>query len=230
MLLIFFRTAVIFLVLFAIMRIMGKRQIGELQPYEFVVALLIADLACIPMADNTIPLSYGIAAILTIFVMHQLLNILAKKSGLFGRIISSKPSIVINREGIDFEEIKKLNIGVNELQENLRIAGISNFDEVEYALIETNGKFSILKKPDTEPLPERTPLSVCFIEGGKLKSWEAHSMANEKDVVLAALKDAGISDIKDVLVATLDNNGKLYYQVKGESYKTTTLTLKEDVW
>jgi uncharacterized membrane protein YcaP (DUF421 family) len=216
---------IIFAIMFAVIRLMGKRQIGEMQPYEFVITLLIAELASIPMSDLSIPLLYGIVAVLAIFVFHQLFTVLEKKSALIGRIISSKPSIIIDSNGINFKEMQKLNITVNELQENLRNAGYSNFDEIEYALIETNGKFSILKKQPAEgqPKPQKTPLPVCVIEEGKFKDWEINKIGVDKQFFVDALKEDGISGIKDVLVATIDNNGKFYYQVKNRGYKVLQL-------
>ena len=107
MLIVFVRTAIIFATLLIIMRLMGKRQIGEMQPFEFIITLIIADLACIPMSDVSIPLLYGIVAILALFILHQLLAILQKNSVIFRRIISGKPSIVINKKGIVFTELKR---------------------------------------------------------------------------------------------------------------------------
>lgn len=221
MLLIFIRTAIIFFIMFLVIRLMGKRQIGEMQPFEFVITLLIAELACIPMADVSIPIGYGIIAILTMFILHQFLTIVEKKSMIIGKAISSKPSIIINSDGINFKELKRLNIGVNELQENVRNAGYSNFDEIEYALIETNGRFSILEKQKSKDSPEqmKTPLPVCIIEEGKFKEWELKKIKIEKDFFDKLLKDNGIDNIKDVDVATFDNNGKFYFQTKNSSYK-----------
>lgn len=221
MLLIFVRTILIFAVTFLIIRLMGKRQIGEMQPFEFVITLLIAELASIPMADLSIPLGYGIIAVLTIFIMHQTLTVIEKKSSFLGKVISSKPSIIIDSEGINFKEMKKLNISINELQENLRNAGYSNFDEIEYALLETNGKFSILKKQqsDSESKPPKTPLPVCIIEEGKFKEWELQRIKTSKAFFEKLLAKQGVKSLKDVEVATIDNNGKFYFQSKNNPYK-----------
>ncbi len=225
MLLIFIRTMIIFVIMFLIIRLMGKRQIGEMQPFEFVITLLIAELACIPMADLTIPIGYGIIAILTMFIMHQLLTIMEKKSVTLGKVISSKPSVIIDSNGINFKEMKKLNIGVNELQENLRNSGYSNFDEIEYALLETNGKFSILEKQkqDGEQKPAKTPLPVCIIEEGKFKEWELKRIKTEKEFFERVLKEQGVNNVKNIDVATIDNNGKFYYQKKNSGYKVLNL-------
>ena len=99
---------------------MGKRQIGEMQPFEFIVTLIIADLACIPMADVSIPLIYGIVAILALFILHQLLSLLEQCGNIPKRIISGKPSLVINADGVDMKELKRNNLGVDDLIESMR--------------------------------------------------------------------------------------------------------------
>ena len=220
MLLIFIRTTIIFVIMFFIIRLMGKRQIGEMQPFEFVITLLIAELACIPMADLSIPIGFGIIAILTLFIMHQVFTIGEKTSVIFGRLISSKPSIIIDSEGINFKELKRLHIGINELQENLRIAGYSNFDEIEYGLLETNGKFSFLKKQpsEDEKQPPKTPLPVCVVEEGKYKEWEIDKLGLEKQFFENLFRENGAKSVKDIDVATIDNNGKVYLQKKNSKY------------
>lgn len=245
MLLIFIRTLITFLIMFTIMRLMGKRQIGEMQPFEFVITLLIADLACIPMADVSIPMTYGITAILTLFIVHQLFALLGNKSIVLNRLLSSRPSILIDGNGIDFDVLKKLNIGIDELQENLRNKGYSNFDEVEYVIVETNGKFSILEKcgssGNTAQSSQigsgskknstcRTPLPVCIIENGKFVPWEIDRLKIDKEFIKKALTNDGATDISSIMVATLDNNGKMYYQRKGKRYRTIETGYKEASW
>ena len=110
MVIIFIRSLTTFIVLLIVMRLMGKRQIGEMQPFELVITLLIAELACIPMADISVPLVYGIAAILAVFILHQLLSVIEQTSQTAKRIISGKPSLVLNKNGVDFTELKRNNM------------------------------------------------------------------------------------------------------------------------
>ena len=117
MLIIFIRSALIFIILLVVMRLMGKRQIGEMQPFELVITLLIAELACIPMSDISVPLIYGISAILAVFIIHQILSLLDRSGRLPKRIISGKPSIVLNKNGVDFDELRKNNMDVEDLIE-----------------------------------------------------------------------------------------------------------------
>lgn len=105
------------------MRLMGKRQIGEMQPFELVITLLIAELACIPMSDTSIPLLYGIISILTIYFLHQIVCLLDLGFKSMKAVLSGSPSIVLNKQGIDDTQLKKNNLDVSDLIESLRGAG-----------------------------------------------------------------------------------------------------------
>ena len=131
MVLVTIRTAIIFIVLLIIMRLMGKRQIGEMQPFELVITLLIAELACIPMADVSIPLLYGIISVLTIFVLHEIMTLLDLKIKPLKSFISGKPSVVVNKNGIDDYQLKRNNLDVSDLIESLRTAGYFSLDAVD---------------------------------------------------------------------------------------------------
>ena len=114
MLIIFIRAIILFVVLLFVFRLMGKRQIGEMEPFELVITLVISELACIPMADRSIPITFGVVAILTMFVIHQVLLLCSKNNTLQG-VISGKPVMVINPDGIDMNALNKLNMHVNDL-------------------------------------------------------------------------------------------------------------------
>ncbi|MBE5753953.1 MAG: DUF421 domain-containing protein [Clostridiales bacterium] len=222
----FLRTAVIFLTLVIVMRLMGKRQIGEMQPFEFIVTLIIADLACIPMADVSIPLIYGISAILTLFILHQLFSLLEQSGSLVKRIISGKPSVVINKDGVDMLELKKNNLGIDDLIESMRSAGYFSLDDVSYAIFESNGKLSTLENPSRESQQKSVPLLI--INDGKI---------NSKNVSLIKSDDALVKDfiqkngcvLKKTEVLTVDGNGRAYLKVKNQSYKILNFELSKGV-
>ena len=165
MFIIFLRAIVTFIALFIIMRLMGKRQIGEMQPFEFVITLVISELACIPMADISIPLLYGIVAVVALFILHQVVSILEQKGVFFKKLISGKPSIVINKDGIDFFELKKNNLDVEDLIESMRSYGYYSLDDLEYGIFEANGKFNGIEKENYEKKPPTLPL--ILISSGK---------------------------------------------------------------
>lgn len=218
--LIFIRTAVIFFTLLAIMRLMGKSQIGEMQPFEFVITLLIAELACIPMADSSIPLMYGIVSIVTIFILHQIVWLFDLWFKPMKNIICGKPCIVITREGIDGYQLRKNNLDVSDLIESMRSAGYFNLDDVYYGLYEANGSFSALaKEQKTESLP------VTIIDNGKADQTNLKIAGIENDELKDFLKGKGVK-LKQVLVMTVDGNGRVYFQKKGKPYEIINIKVR----
>ena len=212
------RTAIIFIVLLIIMRLMGKRQIGEMQPFELVITLLIAELACIPMADSSIPLLYGIISVVTIYVLHELMTLMDLKFKPTKSLISGKPSVVINKHGIDDYQLKRNNLDVSDLIESLRSAGYFSLDCIDYALYEANGTFSALPKEDYESMQPSLP--IVMIDNGKYDKKNLEITGLEQSFFDAILKENNVKKAKDVLVLTADGTGKLYLQVKGEKFRT----------
>lgn len=214
MALIFIRTTIIFFTLLLIMRLMGKSQIGEMQPFEFVISLLIAELACIPMADTTIPLLYGIIAIVTIFIMHEIVWLLNLWFKPMKEIISGKPSVVINKDGIDEYQLKKNNLDVSDLIENMRTAGYFNLDDVYYGLYEANGSFSALEKPEKAGYS----LPLVLIDRGKPDKQNLARCGFDKDVLGKFLKEQNAKE-SEVVAMTVNGDGRVYFQKRGEKYK-----------
>lgn len=221
MALVFLRTAIIFAVLLAVMRLMGKSQIGEMQPFEFVITLLIAELACIPMADSSIPLLYGVVAIVAIFILHQAVWLLDFWFKPMKTLFCGKPSVVINRDGVDSFQLRKNNLDVCDLIESMRGAGYFNLDDVYYGLYEANGSFSALPKEElTHSLP------IVLIDGGK---------RDENNIKLAGIEKADFDQflkeqkatVKNTLVMTADGNGRVYFQQKGKPYKILKIKVRE---
>ena len=226
--LIFIRTIIIFVATLLVMRLMGKRQIGEMQPYELVITLIIADLACIPMADNSIPLLYGLVAILTIYFLHQVICLLDLNFSKAKSVVSGIPSIVLNKNGIDDAELKKNNLDVADLIESLRVEGYFALDAVQYALYEAEGTFSALPKPDYESM--QTSLPLILIDEGKFDEKNIQRTQQNKTYYLDVLKKLGCKNVNKVLVMTVDGNGKVYFQQKGEKYKTLSLGWTKTLW
>ncbi|MCD8309354.1 MAG: DUF421 domain-containing protein [Clostridia bacterium] len=221
MALIFIRTAIIFITLLFVMRLMGKSQIGEMQPFEFVITLLIAELACIPMADTTIPLLYGIVAIVAIFILHQIVMLLDMKCSPVKAVICGRPSLVITKDGLDEYQLKKNNLDVSDLIESMRAAGYFNLDDVYYGLYEANGSFSALPKENVT-----TSLAVTLIDGGKINKHNLQVCKITYSDVENFLKEQNVK-LKKVLVMTVDGNGRVYFQQRGKAYKILQMKLGE---
>ena len=218
MTLVIIRTAIIFVALLVIMRLMGKRQIGEMQPFELVITLLIAELACIPMADTSIPLLYGIISVVTIFVLHEIMTLLDLKLKPMRSLISGKPSLVINKNGIDDYQLKRNNLDVSDLIESLRTAGYFSLDCVDYALYESNGTFSALPKENYEEM--QTSLPLVMIDNGTYDTKNLQLTGLSKEFFDGILREHGVKKTGRVLVMTADGEGKIYLQQKGEKFET----------
>ena len=228
MALIFIRTVIIFVTLFIVMRLMGKRQIGEMQPYELVITLIIAELACIPMEDTSIPLLYGVISILTVYFLHQIVCIIDLNFRGAKVVLSGAPSIVLNKNGIDATQLKKNNLDVSDLIESLRVEGYFSLDAVEYALYESEGTFSALPKKNYENL--QTSLPVIIVDEGKFIDKNVALTKQSESYYKEILRGQGCDELKKVLVMTVDGEGKVYLQRKGQKYKTFRLDWAEKLW
>ena len=217
MALIMVRTAIVFFVLLVIMRLMGKRQIGEMQPFELVITLLISELACIPMADASVPLFYGVISVVTIFVLHEIVTLIDLKGKPFKALLSGKPSVVINKNGIDAYELKRNRLDVSDLIESLRSAGYFSLDSIDYALYESNGTFSALPKENYEE--KQTSLPLVILSSGKYDKKNLDFSGLSKEYFRELLRERGVKE-KEVLVLTADGTGKLYLQENGRRYQT----------
>ena len=221
MALIFIRTAIIVLTLLLCMRLMGKSQIGEMQPFEFVITMLIAELACIPMADSSIPLMYGIISVVTIFILHQVVWLMDLWFKPMKTIICGKPSLVITREGVDSYQLRKNNLDVSDLIESMRVAGYFNLDDVYYGLYEANGSFSALEREQkTNSLP------VLVIDNGRVDKTNLKIAGITQESLQKFLKERKVRP-RQVLVMTVDGNGRVYFQRKGKPYSIERIEVGE---
>ena len=150
MLITFIRTIILYLLVITAIRVMGKRQIGELHPSELVVTIMISELAAIPMQATSVPLIYGILPILTLIIAEVLFSYITLKSEKARSIISGKPSILIKNGIINENELRKLRFNLNDLLEELRINNYPNIKDVEFAILETSGQLSVIPKSQKE--------------------------------------------------------------------------------
>ena len=151
MILSYFRTMILYGVLIAAIRLMGKRQIGQMEASEFVVAMLVADLASIPMQDVSIPLLSGLVPMLTVLGLELTLSFLIMKSLFFRKILCGKPVILINNGKIMEENLRRTRVTLDELMGNLRQKDVLDITAVQYAILETDGNLSVFPFPETQP-------------------------------------------------------------------------------
>ncbi len=222
MLISFIRTAILYLLVIIVMRIMGKRQIGELQPFELVIAIMISDLAAVPMQNTGVPLVNGIIPILTLLMAQLLFSYIGLKSTKGRAIISGRPTILIENGKLKEKELRKEMFTINELLEQLRIKNISNIADVEFAVLETNGQLSVIPKSQKRPLSpedlniqtEYEGIPLVLIVDGNINTENLKTAKLDEKWLSDELKKFGIENIKDVLFASLDSSGSLYFQVK----------------
>ena len=176
MLVTFFRAILLYTIVLIVMRLMGKREIGQLQPFELAISIMIADLASIPMTDTGVPISNGIIPILGLLVMHLLISVINLKSIKAREIICGKPRILIYRGRIDEKALKKERFTINELEERLRGNNVVNLGDVEYAILETSGNITVIQKPekrntipeDFNIVPDYEGISYDLVVDGKI--------------------------------------------------------------
>ncbi|NLZ47872.1 MAG: DUF421 domain-containing protein [Clostridiales bacterium] len=220
MFIVLIRTIILFAMVIISMRIMGKRQIGQLQPYELVIAIMISELASLPMQDTRIPLIHGIIPIVTLLVIQIAISVLELKSDKARTFFDGKPSIVIKNGKLVLSELKNQVFTVNDLMEELRMKGYFNIDDVEYAILETNGQVSVIPKDNNQPVTKSDmniqinakTLPVIIISQGKI-CWENLKIINKTEKwLMNQLESANIKNIKDIFLAIMTTEGKLFIQ------------------
>ncbi len=227
------RSIIIYFLVLIVFRLMGKRQLGQMQPFELVLTLILADIATIPMTEISTPILHGVVPLLTLLVVHYTITLLSRFSTKFSDMISGKPVIVINQDGVDYKAVKKLNLTIDDITESLRGAGYFSFDEVLFAIMETNGKMSVLPKAQNSPLvkedmkikSEENSLPITIISEGKVIKENFEQVKVPEEKIMKYVKNLGIS-IKKILIFTLDNNGLIYFQEKYKKGKTLNSNLK----
>lgn len=224
MLITFFRAIVLYIIVLLVMRLMGKREISQLEPFELVISIMIADLASIPMTETGVPLTRGIIPILGLLVMHLLISILNLKSGFARKIICGKPSILIYRGKIDEHVLKKERFTINELEERLRGKDIFNIGDVEYAILETSGEISVIQKPnkrntipeDFNIMPEYEGISYDLVIDGKFSEENLKAIGKNYTWLKKQVEKFGIKP-EQALVVTIDGKGQIFCQEKSDS-------------
>ncbi len=224
MLIIFIRAIILFAVLLFVFRLMGKRQIGEMEPFELVITLVISELACIPMADRSIPITFGVVAILTMFVIHQFILLLSHSDKLQG-IINGKPVMVVNGNGIDVNALKGLNMHVNDLLQSMRAAEYFSLEEIIYGIMETNGQLTVVANKQMENRQQTLPIPL-ILEG----KWNEENITenNFDRAKLNALLQRERAKVKNVILLAVDENNRITLQTRNKPiyFKTLEESLK----
>jgi len=218
---------------------MGKRQLGEMQPFELVITLIIADIATLPMTQTSMPLLFSLIPLTTIVLLHFIVSFLSRKSIVMRKVINGKPVIVISPKGVELEAMKELNMNFDDLLEGLRGCNYYKIEDIQYAIVETNGTITVIPKIGCSPvvnqdmkikLPEAC-LPVNIIAVGKIINENIKLMGVDEKFLKNVFKKAGVTSYKEVLLMTLDANGKVFLQPKeGEGCEIQTEYKGEGKW
>ena len=219
------RSVLIYILILFVIRLMGKRQVGEMQPFEFVITLIVADLACIPMSELSVPLVHGIVPMLALLLLHFFICVIARKSMKIRYLISGRPAIVVTPSGIDYKELKKLNMTLDDLIESMRGCDVFSVDEIAYAIIETNGKMCVIPKMQNMPVTredmnvqaEKSALPINLIMDGRKMNENIKIAGIDEKFINDCLNRVNVKNYKDILLFTLDNNGKVFIQAKNST-------------
>ena len=221
MLVTFFRAILLYIIVLIVMRLMGKREIWQLQPFELAISIMIADLASIPMTDTGVPISNGIIPILGLLVMHLVISVVNLKSIKAREIICGKPRILIYRGRIDEKALKKERFTINELEERLRGNNVVNLGDVEYAILETSGNITVIQKPekrntipeDFNIVPDYEGISYDLVVDGKIMDENLKKLGKNYQWLKKQVEKFNIRP-EEALVVTIDGKGQIFCQEK----------------
>ena len=218
------RTVILYILIIAGIRLMGKRQVGELEPSELVLSLLIADLASVPMQDLGIPLHAGVVPILTLLSITMILSVLTMKSIRFRALLCGKPSIIIREGKLEQREMRRNRLTVDELLEELRSQGQCSIAAVKYGILETNGHLSVLLYSEQD-VPTRRDLHLrsddpglplVIISDGTVLEQNLHLRGLDRNWLNEQLRRHNCARAEDVFLMTVDECGEIYLSPKQE--------------
>lgn len=218
----FLRTILLYLLLVCGVRLMGKKQVGELEPAELVLAMVLSDLASVPMQDFGIPLLYGALPIVIVLCLTMMLSVLTMKSIRFRTLVCGRPSIIMENGKICQRAMEKNRFTADELMEELRLQGVTDLNTVRYAILESSGQVSILLKASEQPptaaalglASEDSGLALVLISDGAVLEHNLRRRGLDRAWLCARLAEYGVSSAKEVYLLTIDEAGSLYFSAK----------------
>lgn len=219
------RTIILYFTVLISMRLMGKRQLGEMELSEFIVAALIADLAATPLQDIGIPLINGLVPIIALFTLETIIAGISMKSIKLRKIFFGTPEIMIKNGKISEERMKNNRFTLDELMQELRNNGLPNASTVEYAILETNGKLNIILKAEEQPVTpklmnittESPGYAHIIINEGRILTNNLKLLGRDENWLNKELKALNMPSAQDIYLFTLSDNGNVYCQPKEKS-------------
>ncbi len=219
----FIRTIILYVLVICAIRFMGKRQVGQLQPAELVIAIMISDLASIPMEKSSVPLLTGIIPILTLIGAELLLSWVCLKSHKFRKLLSGSTSILIYDGKINEKELAKQRFNLEDLLEELRQNNCPDISQVEYAILETSGQVSVIPKASHQPLTmsdfnitlPKQKMPTVIISDGVLDKSALKRSGKSKSWLEAEIKKHGVKNINEIFIGVITSDDNFFMQKKG---------------
>ena len=214
---IFFRTVIIYLILLLVLRLTGKRQIGELQPSELVTALLLSQIASQPILAQNVPIAYGIIPVFIVVCLEVILSFVMTRNPFLKRLFAGKPSILIDKGKMDTKELMRVRVTVEELMSELRSHGVGDPGDVYYAVMEENGSISVLLKAESDPVRRKdlnvnakeSGISRLIISDGIINKENLQKLGKDEMWLQNQLKHSNL-DAKDVFMMTCSDESDIY--------------------
>ncbi|ARC85787.1 hypothetical protein U732_2014 [Clostridium argentinense CDC 2741] len=221
------RTIILYSFLLIIMRLMGKRQLGQLEPFDLVTALMISELAALPMEDNRMPLISSMIPITTLVVLQIITSIIQLKSEKARTLLNGEPSILIKDGEVDLKELRNQRFNLDDLLEELRLNGYFNLSDIHYAVLETNGNISIMPKEENTPITPKVlnlsvqekPMPMIIINDGSINKQNLEKVGKNMKWVKKQLRKNNIESYEDVFIGIVYNDDKFFYQLKENNEK-----------
>lgn len=220
MLNVFLRTVIIYILLVVAMRVGGKRQIGELQLSELVTALLLSEIASMPIGHDDIPLAFAVIPVMTVICIELITSFAVTKSKALNALFDGSPSFVIKRGELDVAELTKLHMGVTELISEARLQGISDLSDINYAILEPNGKLSVFEKAEKKGKNEKERgIAHAVIVDGKVNTHTLDVLSMSESALNKRLSERNAS-LSSVFLYTVNDAGEEYWVLGGKGDKS----------
>lgn len=217
MLVVFFRALILYILIMVCLRLMGKRQLGELQPSELVITILISNIASLPIEDTGIPMILGAIPVLALVSFEIIISNLSLKSKWFRGFISGSPIVIISNGVLDQNQLRKLRFSIDDLMEALRQSNIFDIRDVQYAIVETTGKVSVLQKYEAQTVTNKdldlscqdpAPATVVISDGKIVKS--ALQIIDVSEEWVNSIAQKNKTSIQDIFIMTVNHKNDYY--------------------
>ena len=220
MYIVFIRTALLYFLVIFVVRLMGKRQIGELQPYELVITIMISDLASLPMQYSRLPLILGIIPIVTLLIINIIITEIQQHSVTFRKLIDGTPCVLVSNGKLNLSMIKKQRLTVDDILEEIRSGGYLDIEEIQYAILENNGKVSIIPKSSCDTVTKHDlninvkdpKMPILLYVDGKINKRALHILKKDVSWLDKKLKEIKAPKKEDLFLIMIDSNEEIFYQ------------------